>query len=179
MDYIRGWVEKINFGGFSELVRGLTGPEMLFVGLILVFLLLYGLSLGRTRALVSLLGIYIAFVFNSTFIYFGQLYEWIPIQDTQLIRIGLFLLVYFLVFAILNKSLVKTRLTLREASFFSVFLISILQLGLLISIITNLLSDNYLVYLPPIFLTYFGSGLALFYWSIAPIVILLFMRRQE
>ena len=42
-------------------------PSGLFAILVLIFLLLYGLSLGRTRALISLLGIYIAYAIMSVF----------------------------------------------------------------------------------------------------------------
>jgi len=179
MDYIQQIFSKIDFSSFSDLSKTISGPQMIFAGLLLVFLLLYGLSLGRTRALVSLLGIYIAYVFNATFIYFSELYRWIPLKDTNLIRVVALLVVYLGVFYILDRSLVKARLTLKEASFFSVFIISVLQLGLLISIITNTLSYEMLAYFPGPFLLYFSTKTALFYWAIVPILMLIFLKRHE
>ena len=180
MDYIRNLISDLNISslGFGNIATSFTKPEFLFSGIALVFLLLYGISLGRTRALLSLLGIYIAYVFNETFVYFNQLYSWIPVKNISLIRVGLFILVYAVIFFILNRSLVKTRLTLKEASFISVFFISILQLGLLISIIANLLGPDIVGRFPSIFKIYFGTKTALFYWSIIPLVGLIFMRNK-
>lgn len=179
MDYIQQIFSRINLFNLPDLLKTISGPQVLFMGLLLVFLLLYGLSLGRTRALVSLLGIYIAYVFNATFVYFSELYKWIPLKDTNLIRVATLLAVYLVVFYILNRSLVKARLTLKEASFFSVFIISVLQLGLLISIITNTLSPEMLGYFSGPFLSYFSTKSALFYWAIAPILVLIFLKKHD
>ncbi len=155
------------------------GPSGLFAILGLIFLLLYGLSLGRTRALMSLLGIYIAYAIMSVFPYLDRLHDLIKVSpELYITRVGLFLFVYVIVFAVLNGSLVKGRLTIKDASFFSVSIISILQLGLLITIITNIvpasalkISGN-LSYLSE----YFSTNEALFYWFIMPIVIVSFMK---
>ena len=115
------------------------GPSGLFAILGLIFLLLYGLSLGRTRALISLLGIYIAYAIMSVFPYLDRLHDLIKVSpELYITRVGLFLFVYVIVFAVFNNSLVKSRLTIKEASFFSVSIISIMQLGLLVTIITNI-----------------------------------------
>ena len=155
------------------------GPSGLFAILGLVFLLLYGLSLGRTRALISLLGIYIAYAIMSVFPYLDRLHSVIRVSpELYITRVALFLFVYVAVFAIMNKSLVKNRLTIKEASFFSVSVISVLQLALLITIISSIipvsvlkLSDN--------ISKYFATSEDLFYWFMAPIVVLLFMKRDK
>lgn len=158
------------------------GPSGLFAILGLIFLLLYGLSLGRTRALISLLGIYIAYAIMSVFPFLDRLHDLIKVSpELYITRVGLFLFFYVVVFAVLNGSLVKSRLTIRDASFLSVSIISILQLGLLITIITNIvpvsalqISGN-LSYLSE----YFSTNEALFYWFLAPIVVVSFMRGNK
>ncbi|MBI2062457.1 MAG: hypothetical protein HYT64_02095 [Candidatus Yanofskybacteria bacterium] len=158
------------------------GPSGLFAILGLIFLLLYGLSLGRTRALVSLLGIYIAYAVMSVFPYLDRLHDLIRASpELYITRVGLFLFIYVIVFAVLNNSLVKSRLTIKDASFLSVSIISIMQLGLLITIITNIVPvsvlkiSGSLAYLSE----YFSTNEALFYWFLAPIVIVAFMKRGK
>jgi len=158
-----------------------SSPSFLFIALILVCLLLYGLSLGRTRALVSLLAIYIAFVFELTFPYFNLLENLSsPLtDDPALPRAIVFFIVYGLVFMILNRSLIKQRLSLDEASIVSVVAISLLQLGFLASILSTIAKESFIIQIPFSIEPYISSPQALFYWSIIPIFLLLFMKRSR
>ena len=158
------------------------GPSGLFAILGLIFLLLYGLSLGRTRALISLLGIYIAYAIMSVFPYLDRLHDLIRVSsELYITRVGLFLFVYIIVFAVLNNSLVKSRLTIKEASFLSVSIISIMQLGILITIITNIVPINALKISGSLsgFTEYFSTNEALFYWFLVPIVAVSFMKGSK
>ncbi|OGN00406.1 MAG: hypothetical protein A2651_01850 [Candidatus Yanofskybacteria bacterium RIFCSPHIGHO2_01_FULL_42_12] len=167
---------------FSKLVQNLNfSPTTLFVGLVLVFLMLYGLSLGRTKALVSLLSIYVALAFDATFPYLEKLYTLLPFnEDTYYTaRLTLFLLVYLVVFAILNNSFAKGRFTLKESSIISVGVISLSQIGLLVAVITNIIPDNIIERMPEYLSTYFSSKEALFYWIIIPVIILVFLKKGK
>ena len=158
------------------------GPSGLFAILGLIFLLLYGLSLGRTRALISLLGIYIAYAIMSVFPYLDRLHDLIKVSpELYITRVGLFLFVYVIVFAVFNNSLVKSRLTIKEASFLSVSIISIMQLGLLVTIITNIVPVSALKISGNLsdFTEYFSTHEALFYWFLAPIVVVSFMKGSK
>ena len=158
------------------------GPSGLFAILGLIFLLLYGLSLGRTRALISLLGIYIAYAIMSVFPYLDRLHELIKVSpELYITRVGLFLFIYVIVFAVLNRSLVKSHLNLKDASFLSVSIISVLQLGLLITIITNIIPVSVLK-IPgnlSYFSDYFSTNEVLFYWFLIPILIVSFMKGNK
>ncbi len=115
----------------------------------------------------------------SVFPYLDRLHDLIRVSpELYITRVGLFLFVYVVVFAVLNNSLVKSRLTIKEASFLSVSIISIMQLGLLVTIITNTIPvsalkiSGSLSYISE----YFSTHEALFYWFLAPIVIVSFIR---
>jgi len=158
------------------------GPSGLFAILGLIFLLLYGLSLGKTRALISLLGIYIAYSIMSVFPYLDRLHDLIKVSpELYITRVGVFLFVYVAVFAILNGSLAKGRLTLKDASFFAVSVISIMQLGLLITIITNIVPVSALKISGNLsnVSEFFSTNEALFYWFLVPIVTVSFMRGSK
>ncbi|KKS24300.1 MAG: hypothetical protein A2736_00040 [Candidatus Yanofskybacteria bacterium RIFCSPHIGHO2_01_FULL_41_27] len=163
---------------FSKLNLNFS-PGMLFAGLILVALLLYGLSLGRTKAMVSFLGVYIAYAVQSVFPFWDKLDEIIKFApQPHFTRIGFFLILYFLIFLVLNISLVKSRLTIGEASFFAVSVISVLQLGLLLAIILNMLPISEVAKILPASLAqYFVASSAIFYWFIAPIPAMLLVRK--
>ena len=177
---IRPYLKVFDIGFWAKQIPSLNlGPEVLFVILGAVFILVWGLGLGRTRALVSLLAIYIAFVLETNFPYFSQFNRALNLKyDMEYVKIGLFFSAYIVTFAILNKSLVKARLTMKETSVIVIGLISLLQLGLLISIILNNLPVSVVakapVYLSPIFL----GQQALFIWFFVPILYVLFIKRD-
>lgn len=166
---------------FSKIVKGLDlDPTTLFAGLILVFLILYGLSLGRTKALISLLGIYIALAFDATFPYLEQLHGLVGLtEEIYTTRIVVFMLVYLLAFAVLNNSFARTRFTLKESSIISVAVISLAQIGLLIAVITNIIPDDIIEKMPEYLSAYFATKQALFYWIVLPILLLMFLRRGK
>ncbi len=155
------------------------GPGVLFVALGVIFVLIWGLSLGRTRALVSLLAIYIAFVLESAFPYLDYVSSLLNLKAEEgLLRVGLFFAVYILVFGILNSSLVKVRLSMKETSIFLVGLISMLQLGLLISIIVNILPAGMITKIPGVLLPLFSGAQPLFFWFLLPVIAILFIRKD-
>lgn len=155
------------------------GPEVLFFLLGVIFVLIWGLSLGRTRALVSLLAIYVAYVLEITFPYLNQVYGAFNLKaDENLLKVGLFFAAYIIVFGILNKSLVKVRLSMKETSLATVGLISILQLGLLISIIANTLPQDLISKVPVYLLPFFVGQQALFAWFLLPVIAILFIKKN-
>ena len=156
------------------------GPPTLFGILIVIFLLLYGLSLGRTRAIISLLGIYIAYALQALFPYFSELHNGLRFSpEMYMTRVALFFVFYLIVFAVLNRSLVRHRLTMKEFSIIWVSLISLLQLGILLSIVLNFIPIDTLTMFPKNLSGYFAEQRALFFWLTAPVLILLMMRREK
>jgi hypothetical protein len=151
------------------------GSGNIFALLALVCVLLFALSMGRTRTLISLLAVYIAFVLQTMFPFFGWLQKNATALSSDLptLRMGVFLLAYIVSFILLNRSILKGRFNLGEASFVSVVLIGIVQLGLVVSIILNL-APAYQHYLPASVIPYIANQKALFYWALAPLLILIF-----
>ncbi len=152
--------------------------QTLFIGLGLLMILLYGLSLGRTRSVISLLGIYVAFAFDRLFPYFEELKNLIksPVDD-YVLRITLFSIVYLIVFAIFNYSFIKKRFSSADFSIISVLVISFLQIGFLTSILVSFLPNEMaLKFLGP-FYSYLATQKAMFFWSLAPIPAILLVGR--
>jgi len=174
-------VEKyLSYFNFSFLTQLSLGPSLLFGILIVIFIFLYGLSLGKTKAIISLLGIYIAYVLQAIFPYFSELHKAIHFSPEMYVtRIVIFFIFYIVIFFILSRSLVRYRTTMKEFSIFWVSLISFFQLGILISIILNFIPIDKLTMFPSSLVGYFAEQRALFFWLTAPILILILMRRDK
>jgi hypothetical protein len=145
------------------------GPEILFSFLALVFLLVWGLSVGRTKSVISLLSMYVAYGITITFPYFDKLS-----LNNDWARAILFIIAFAVVLVIFSISFLRKRLSSGEFNLFGVLLITLLQIGLLAAILIQLmpadLAGRYLGSLAKFF-----TGQAFFGWFVAPLPALLVM----
>jgi hypothetical protein len=158
----------------------LTSGE-LFGILVVVGVLLLALTLGRTRTLVSTLSIYVAFALQAIFPFYAWLLAHASFtNDLPTLRVVVFLVLYALVFGLLNRSILKTRFHLGEASFIAVVAMGIAQLGFIVSIILNLAPKFYDITkrVPSGFLPYLATPTALFCWAVVPIILVIFAKRH-
>lgn len=165
--------------GTAALTDALRDPKGLFAMLAVVVLVLYGLSVGRTRALVSLLSIYVAYMLTVLFPFLPWIAGKLPEASSSLGAVGLFIVLYALTFVILSQSMLKGRLTLGEISLWQVLIISVVQIGLLASICVSLIptaSGEQL--LGPMY-RWFGGQRALWAWAVASLLIVPFMRSRR
>jgi len=173
---------QITIQGLSTLhAPSLTSGE-LFGILIVVGVLLMALTLGRTRTLISTLSIYVAFALQTIFPFFGWLLNHQSFtNDLPTLRVFAFILLYAIVFGLMNRSILKTRFNLSEASFASVIMMGLAQLGFIVSIILNLAPSFYDISqrLPASVLPFIGNQNALFYWALVPILLLVFQKKSD
>jgi hypothetical protein len=154
-----------NTAAIADVVRR---PSGLFALGAVVVLVLYGISVGRTKALISLLSIYVAYVLTILFPF-----------PSKVPAVGIFLALYIVVFLILSHSLRRGRLTLGDTSLWQVAVISIVQIGLLASIGASLVSaDMGRQYLGPLY-TWLGGTKTLWIWAAASLLIMPFMRARR
>ncbi len=173
---------EITLPGLGALQTPSLSSGELFGILVVVGVLLMALTLGRTRTLISVLSIYVAFALQTIFPFFGWLLNHQSFtNDLPTLRVFVFLGLYAIVFGLLNRSILKTRFNLGEASFFAVVLMGLVQLGLVISIILNLAPSFYDIStrLPANTLAYIGNQHTLFYWALVPIVLLIFQKKSD
>lgn len=156
-----------------------SGPGWLFGVFGAVALSLYGLSLGRTRAVLSLLSLYVAFVVIKLFPYLDKVGQMINRHfEEYWLKIGVFLTAYVLIFLIFNFSFIRKRLASTDFSLFGIILISILQLGFLASIIFSLLPKEIALKWSHGLYDYFATQQALFIWAVVPLPVLLFLKQK-
>ena len=172
--------------GLGSLTAGLLGEgnmslsRMLFVVFSVLAVFLYGLTLGKTRVFMSLLAIYIAFAFDVTFPYLGELYRLTSFPKEQyILRIIVFLLVYVLACMFMDRSFLKNKFSLKDFSFWSSTIMNVVQVVFLTSIVVSFMptemGENYLGWT----FAYIGSQNALFFWTVLPLVLLPFFKRHK
>ncbi len=181
MDKLLLYLKTLKLGAFSgTLSSTLTGPQQLFFFLILLFVFLYGMSVGKTRAIVSLLAIFVALVLTIVFPYLPQLKSALHLEyEEYLVRMGLFLALYVAVFFVLGKSALKNRLTLGEMAFGHVVVVSILQLGLFAAVLASFVPKNAIPHTLTQVYPYFGTPIALFAWSAISVASLPFLKSRR
>jgi len=178
-------VEKasgITVPGLDSLRAPSLSSGELFGILVIVGVLLLALTLGRTRTLISVLSIYVAFTLQAIFPFFGWLLKNQSFtNDLPTLRVFVFLILYAIAFGLLNRSILKARFNLGEASFSAVVLMGLVQLGFIVSIILNLAPSFYEISsrLPGWTISIVGNQTALFYWALIPIIFLIFQKRSD
>lgn len=157
----------------------LTGTYQLFGLLVVLFVFLYGISVGKTRAIISLLGIFAGYTITSFFPFWDRLVALTGDNMAPFARAGVFLVCYVAAVIVLNLSSLSHRLSAGEISFPKVALISIAQAGLLGGILMSFVPPDQLPSSLSILRPFLSSPLALFLWSIAALIILPFVRSHH
>ncbi len=182
----------IYFNDFIKFISGhigsikaptLASPSVHYSWLIILFfvfaIFLVGLSLGRTKMLISLLSLYIASFLEAHFVYFDKVSGIIKGQPAYMFHVYIFLLLYVLIFFIFNHSILNQRFTFKDSSLFSVAIFTILEIGLLVSLIVSYLPSMASATLPKLVSIYFGTKTAQFWWAVFPLVIIFFFKRKK
>ncbi len=177
MEAISSFIRQVGSAGLPARMSALTGVHGMIGIFALLFVFLYGMSVGRTRAILSLLAIYAAYVLAVLFPYQEQIQHVLVHLPESTTRPAVFAIFYIAVAAILNISSLKNRLSLGELSFGKVLIVSFFQAGLLVGMLASLVPIRHTLpaALAPMY-PYFASQQALFAWAVAALVVLPFIR---
>jgi len=139
--------------------------------------LIYGMSLGRDRLVVILVSIYmsLAVVHYAPLVGVLQRGGLSVDDDFFAFRIGVFLAAFIVLFFAVSRSALMNTIARRgesTGSFWQVILFSILQVGLLISIVLSFLPKEAVSHLASLTKQIFVDELAQFLWIIVPIVMM-------
>lgn len=145
---------------------------------VVIAVFLIGITFGRSRVLIGLLSLYVGTVVADGFPYVAKLNALLPSAGSGWTRVIILIAFSAITFWLLQRSAVGDRLVLSETSLFSIGLLTVISIGFLVSLIINDIPQTILVSVPKNILPYFASATAQFYWSIAPIVALVFIRRD-
>jgi len=158
-------------------------PKLHYSWLVLLFfafvIFMIAITFGRSRMFLALISLYAAAFLENHFIYFNQLRGLLKNWPEFWVHIGLFLFLYVIIFGILNRSVLKHRLTLKESAVFTAGLAALLEIGFLASIIFSYLPASVITTLPPQIIKYFDTKTAQFWWAVVPLIVLIFMKKKK
>jgi hypothetical protein len=165
-------------GNLTAALASITDVRGLFALLVGIVVFLYGISIGKTRAILSLLSIYVAYALTVLYPFRVWTEQFMAPESRPLVPTAVFIVSYLFVFGILNLSVLRRRLSLGEISIPRVLVISTIQIGLLASMITSLLpsevTERFGQWRP-----YITGGPILFIWTVGAVLILPFMREKR
>lgn len=174
----------MDFSKFAQNLSGNISLHSLNYSWLIVFffvfaILLIAITLGKSRMLLALLSLYIAAFLETHFSYFDKLRQAIKTVPDYWFHFGLFLLIYFVTFGILNRSALKHRLTLSESSIFAIMLIAIVEIGFLAAILTSYLPPETLRQVPASIISFFATKNAQFWWALVSLATLLLSKKKK
>jgi len=175
--YFGGGVNEAGPAGITNAI-GSANSDIILIGFLIFVIFIIGITLGKSRLILSIFSIYIAFILEELFPFQNVLNNSFDIADYWL-SIGVLILFYALVMVVLNKSIIKKRFSLNEAPFFAVLSISIIQAGFLTSIIAGMLPDSIIFYLSPLVASYFASQTAQFCWAFITLITFLLANKKK
>lgn len=153
--------------------------DLFIVLFFVVTVFLYGISLGRDRIIVILMSIYMALAVVSNAPFLTQIHADININQYGAFKVTTFIGLFILLFFLLSRSaLLRTFGNLAAGTWWQVFMFSIMQVGLLVSIVLSLLPADAVGHLTPITRQIFTTEGAKFGWIVAPIIGMVFMKNE-
>lgn len=137
--------------------------------------LLYGLSLGRDRVIVILVGIYMALAVVTNAPALTSLKLAVNLNENYVMRISVFLGIFVIVFFLLSRSALLKTIGGSHApgSWWQTIVFSVLQVGLLISVTLNFLPAEFTQGLTQVTKNIFMSDQGRSAWLILPIAFMI------
>ncbi len=180
----QGGVYGARLAGFLQAYIGQqSGHHVSYEWLVVMFFIfsvfLITVTLGRSKMLVALLSVYAAALIQDRFVFFDDIERLFKNRPSFMIDIGLFIVLYILVFMLMSKIINNSRVSSRESSLLMILPIALLQAGLLASILLPYLPDASGVAVIDQFRDYFVSKNSQFWWAVAPLITLLFIRFKK
>lgn len=149
--------------------------------LILVFAMLaigffYGISTGKRRIAATLIYTYVTLAVFAA-LPLDKLNQIFGIKEEFFLKIGVFLVIFTLLAFFLKSR--KSRGFAPAGAWWQIFLLSFLQVGLLIHTILNFLPQERIKLLAPLTKKFFASPDLHIWWLVIPIAAVIILRRFE
>ncbi|OGY45638.1 MAG: hypothetical protein A2744_03045 [Candidatus Buchananbacteria bacterium RIFCSPHIGHO2_01_FULL_44_11] len=144
-----------------------------------ISVLIYSFTLGRDRIVAILISTYLSLAVATNLPYADKLNELISRTGGFAFQTAAFLAAFILLFVFLSRSSLIQSLSNLGGSFWQVILFSLLQVGLLTSVILSFLPPAALDQLSFFTKIVFLSELGRFCWVVLPILALVFVRGRQ
>ncbi|MFH1611672.1 MAG: hypothetical protein ABH887_00115 [bacterium] len=162
-----------------------TGWDIFIILIFLIAVFVYGFFLGRNRMIILLLSSYFSWAITETLPWLRiSSLSWLGFSGgpsasfKMLIFLGLILVFYFLI----PRSILSSTLRIRkrgEASWLQLFLLSVVQIGLIAAVLISFMPNEVVADFAPVIKKIFIGSEAQFVWMTLPILVVVLMRRRK
>ncbi|MFA6410896.1 MAG: hypothetical protein WCW26_04985 [Candidatus Buchananbacteria bacterium] len=150
--------------------------DLIILLFLIVSVLIYSFTLGRDRIVAVLVSTYLALAVTTNLPFMNKASAWLSQNQVFGYQIPVFLLVFAILFFMLSRSALTQGISNLSGSWWQVVVLSLLQVGLLISIILSFLpqtvANSFSEFTKIIFISDWGK----FCWIILPILALVFFQ---
>jgi len=142
---------------------------------------LYGLSLGRNRVIVILISIYMALAIVNTAPYLNSFSAEISYNNASIFKFSVFVGLFVILFFLLSRgALLRTIASSDKAgTWWQSIIFSFFHVGLILSILLSYLPQDMAANVSPQMRNLFISDPAKFFWLVAPIVVMVLIRKKK
>ena len=163
---------------FGNLSSNFSSWEVMVAGFFIFAIFFYGLSIGKGRLLLFLVSIYIAKLLVDSFVYIDLLGD---IFKGRLFSayLGLFIVSYILVFIILDRSVLKIRLSTKEFPVGKLLILSIMIVILLANVVFTYLPSDVALGVGEGMASFIIGDTAFFWWFLASLFSILLLKRKK
>jgi hypothetical protein len=146
--------------------------------------LLYGLSLGRDRLVVIMVGLYMALAIVNTAPYFDFLNGYqanFSVNNISILKITLFFGLFVVIFFLISRSALMNTIGAgsSQGSWWQTLIFSFLQVGLMISVVLSYLPKEFIAKLSGQMQNFFISDPARFCWLVGPVLMMALVRKRK
>ncbi len=172
---------SLDFSGLVEVLKGLNLAHPTWDIFVLLFFicatLLYGVTLGRDRIILTLIAIYIALAVVNTAPYLTA-YRSAGSEFAlrMLLFVGAFIILFF---ALARSAFLRNIGSPVAGKWWQVVLWSFLHVGLLTSVMLSFLPGSALHYFAPLTQSVFTGNFGRFFWLVTPIIVMVFIREDK
>lgn len=155
--------------------------DLAAVAFVFLAAIIYGFSLRRKKFLTFLVSVYTALVLFFLFPFMGEIQALGLNIDAELISLGLFAVFVILMHYVYSGSLIKLALPIPKRGrgpFWQTVLLSIALAGVLVSVIFYIY-DFGQTEISPVLQSMFLNEIARFAWLLAPLFVVMLMRKKE
>src|SRR4030043_129811 len=142
---------------------------------------LYGLSLGRDRVIVILVSIYMALAIVNTAPYLNSFTAEISFDNASIFKVTIFLGIFIILFFLLSRSALLNTIAASDSPgrWWQSILFSFFHVGLILSILMSYLPKEIVNNVSEGMRNLFISDPAKFFWLVAPIIIMVMIRKSK
>jgi hypothetical protein len=145
----------------------------------LISVAIYSFTLGRDRIVAILVATYLALAVTTNLPYIDLISDWLSRALAFTFQASAFLVVFAVLFVLLSRSNLTQSFSSLSGSWWQILLFSLLQIGLMTSVILSFLPSGALDRLSVFTQTIFVSDLGRFCWIVLPILALIFIRGRR